>query len=181
MQIDDTTVRWLVGGLIAIAVSSIVNSFKSGRSAAKYEKGLEDVGALNDAVFGDNKKNPPVVGLVTSREQDRLVMAAISTKVAGMQDGLDAHGSKEHKIAAGVRKGIAAIAQETINETTGSNQRVDTGQHRAIGWPSGMGEQLPPPAQLLRRPTPHHLPIVREEPESDPPPPPRRRRGDGGE
>ncbi len=175
MQIDDVTLRWLVGGLIVVAASSIANTFKSGRLSARAEKALDDVDALNETVYGDNRKSPPISGLVNEVSQVKNVIEAVSKKVTGLQDGLDAHGSKEHKIAGAVRKGIATIAQEAIYESSNSNlQRADTGPHRAIGWT----EQLPPPQPMPRRPA---LGLPREEPDSEPPTPhvPRpRRRGD---
>ncbi len=131
---------------------------------------VDDVGkipALHRAVNGDpdeQRDSKIRLGIANRTDQIESAVAALAVRVAGIQRGLEAHGSQERPIAEGVRRSIAAIVGDVVNERTGS--------HPAIGW----SEQLPPPA-AQRRPA---LGVPREDPPDSDHPPPRRRR-DGGE
>jgi hypothetical protein len=174
MEIDAATLKWIVGGTLAAVASSIVATLKAGRMSKDAEKVRDDNADLTEAVFGNNRKHPPVVGLKSEVAQLRKEHDREVAKTRGIQRGLNAPGSQEHEIAERVRASLAAADE---SETTGQHAALQrqSSYHRAL---SGWSEQMPPPPpQVTHRPTPYGL--KREEPESDQPPP--RRRRDGGE
>ncbi len=168
MQITiDLSTLVVVGGAISAALGAAYWAFRR----------VDDVGKIPHllrVLLGDEKETRDSkirLGVANRVDQIESAVVALAERVRGIQDGLDADGSKAHRIAKGVREGIAAQVHEASQAPP--QRASETGPHRTLG--DGWSE-LPAPVPM-RRPA---LGVPREDPDSDQPPP-RRRRPDGGE
>lgn len=146
MQIDDTTARWLAGLAVTAIGSLIVATWRTARLSRDGEKIRDDTAALNAAVFGDERLNPPIVGV---RSRLRAAEKAIAEQAKTLRAICHAlripPTSDEHAIVDAVRRAIAEHAAPTFAPSA----LEDTGSYRRA-----LPEPLPPPPPRRRPPLP---------------------------
>lgn len=152
MQIDDTTARWLVGLTITAIGSVIVATWRTARLSRDGEKALDDYAALSAAVFGDEKRDPPIVGLRSRlRAAERTIAEQAKVLRAICRALRIPPTSDEHAIVEAVQRALAEHSAPTFAAVAAE----DTGAHRRaqLGWHE-QADPLPPPAPRRRPPLP---------------------------